>query len=111
MNNSKVSWLRYEQEIPFELEDSFYWFLSNIEINRVSYEYGPDNKSTKTLFIWLPLNEWSFSDQETLAKSLLLLAKPFELTLPPCKWIHVKDEDWSLLWKKTGNLTQLADQF
>ncbi len=48
----------------------------------------------------LPLNEWLVRDQEILVKSLISLAKPFDLTLPACKWIEIKDEDWSLSWKK-----------
>ena len=95
------SWLRLEQEIPFELEESLYWLLRNLEIHRFSFEHEPENNSTQTLFIWLPLNEWSVRDQENLVKALISLAKPFELTLPACKWIQVKDEDWSLSWKKS----------
>ena len=95
------SWLRLEQEIPVELEESLYWLLRNLEIHRFSFEHEPENNSTQTLFIWLPLNEWSVRDQENLVKALISLAKPFELTLPACKWIQVKDEDWSLSWKKS----------
>ena len=94
------SWLRLEQEIPVELEESLYWLLRNLEIHRFSFEHEPENNSTQTLFIWLPLNEWSVRDQENLVKALISLAKPFELTLPACKWIQIKDEDWSLSWKK-----------
>ena len=101
MNNSPVSWLRFEQEIPFELEDSLYWFLSNLEIHRFSFEHDPDNKSTQTLYIWLPLSEWSVRDQNTLVQSLISLARPFGLILPECKWIQLKNEDWSLSWKKS----------
>ena len=100
MQNSQISWLRFEQEIPFELEDSFYWFLTKIKINRFSFEYHPDNKSTQILFIWLPLIEWSLNDQESLVNSLSSLAKPFDVTLPSCKWIEIKNEDWSSSWKK-----------
>ena len=100
MHNSNVPWLRLEQEIPVELEDSFYWLLKNLEIHRFSFEHDPENNSTQTLFIWLPLNEWPERDQNDLVKSLISLATPFELTLPACKWIQVKDEDWSLSWKK-----------
>ena len=96
-----VSWLRLEQEIPVELEESLYWLLRNLEIHRFSFEHEPENNSTQTLFIWLPMNEWSVRDQENLVKALISLAKPFELTLPACKWIKVKDEDWSLSWKKS----------
>ena len=32
-HNLQISWLRFEQEIPSELEDSFYWFLDNLGIN------------------------------------------------------------------------------
>ena len=101
MHNSQVSWLRLEQEIPLELEDSFYWLLRSLDIHRFSFENDPGNNSTQSLFIWLPLNEWSVGDQENLVQSLLSLAQPFELTLPPCKWSQVKDEDWSLSWKKS----------
>ena len=100
MNNSQVAWLRLEQEIPLELEDSFYWLLRDLEINRFSFEQDPDNNTTQTLFIWVPLSEWSEREKDKLAQSLISLAKPFELILPPCKWFQVKDEDWSLSWKK-----------
>ena len=100
MHNSNVPWLRLEQEIPVELEDSFYWLLKNLEIHRFSFEHDPENNSTQTLFIWLSLNEWPERDQNDLVKSLISLATPFEFTLPACKWIQVKDEDWSLSWKK-----------
>ena len=100
IHNSQVSWLRLEQEFPAELEESFYWLLGKLNIQRFSIECGPDNRATKTLFIWLPLDEWLFSNQEFLVKSLISLAKPFDLTLPAHKWIEVKDEDWSLSWKK-----------
>ena len=93
--------MRLEQEIPIELEESLYWLLRNLEIHRFSFEHEPENNSTQTLFIWIPLNEWSVRDQENLVKTLISLAKPFELTLPACKWIQVKDEDWSLSWKKS----------
>ena len=100
-HKSQVSWLRLEQEFSVELEDSFYWFLSKLEIHRFSFEHDPDNKSTKNLFIWLPFNEWSIREQDILVESLISLAKTFDLILPPCKWIEVKDEDWSLSWKKS----------
>ena len=100
LQNSQLSWLRLEQEFSFELEDSFYWLLSKLDIHRFSFEHDPENKSTQTLFIWLPLNEWQVVDKETLVKSFISLAKPFDLILPKCKWKQVKDEDWSLSWKK-----------
>ncbi len=102
LHNSDVSWLRLEQEIPFELEDSFYWLLNNLEIHRFSFEHVPDNNSTKTLYVWLPLNDWFTrgKGKENLVQSFIALTKPFGLTLPICKWILVKDEDWSLSWKK-----------
>ena len=92
--------MRLEQEIPVELEDSFYWLLKKLNIYRFSFEHCPDNNSTQTLFIWLPLNDWSARDQKKLEQSLISMANPFELTLPACKWIQVQDEDWSLSWKK-----------
>ncbi len=98
--NSQVPWLRLEQEFSFELEDSIFWLLSKLDIHRFSFEHDPDENYTQTLFIWLPLNEWSVRDQETLVQSLISLAKPFGLTLPECKWIQIKDEDWSLSWKR-----------
>ena len=101
LQNSQLSWLRLEQEFSFELEDSFYWLLSNLEIHRFSFEHDPNENSTQTLFVWLPINEWSVKEQENLVHSLISLAKTFDLTLPPCKWIQVKDEDWSLSWKKS----------
>jgi len=101
LQNSQFRWLRFEQEFPVELEDSFYWLLSNLEIHRFSLEHDPIQNLTKTLFIWIPSKESSVREQETLVKSLISLAKTFDLTLPPCKWIEVKDEDWSLSWKKS----------
>ena len=100
MQYSQLPWLRLEQEFPFELEDSLYWLLSNLEIHRFSFEHDPNNKLSKTLFLWLPLSEWSLREREILVQSLISLAKPFDLTLPDCKWIQVKDEDWSLSWKQ-----------
>ena len=101
MKNSNFSWLRLEQEIPIEVEESFYWLLRSLEIHRFSFEHDPGNNSTQTLFIWLPFNEWSTRDQEKLVQSLLSLANPFQISLPACKWTQVKDEDWSLSWKKS----------
>ena len=101
LKNSKFLWLRLEQEIPVELEDSFVWLLRDLEIYRFCFEHDPENKSTQTLFVWLPSNDWSDRDKEHLVQSLISLAKPFEFTLPACKWIQLKDEDWSLTWKKS----------
>jgi len=101
LKNSNFSWLRLEQEIPIELEESFYWLLRSLEIHRFSFEHDPGNNSTQTLFIWLPFNEWSTRDQEKLVQSLISLANPFQISLPACKWTQVKDEDWSLSWKKS----------
>ena len=101
LHNSPVEWWRFEQELPFELEDSFYWLLQNLEIFRFSFEHHPDNNSTQTLFIWLPVTEWGFKDRENLVQSFGSLAKTFKLTLPECKISQVKDEDWSLSWKKS----------
>ena len=100
LQKSKISWFRYEQEIPYELEDSCYWVLQKLEIQRFSFERDPDNNSTQTLFIWLPSTEWSVKDREILVQSLISLGKPFELEVPHCKWIQLKEEDWSLSWKK-----------
>jgi len=99
--DSQVNWLRFEQEFSVDLEDSFHWLLSDLEIHRFSFEHDPDNNSTKTLFVWLPLKEWTVRDKKVFVQSLISLAKTFDLTLPPCKWIQVKDEDWSLSWKKS----------
>tara|TARA_B100000965_G_scaffold332583_1_gene297171 strand:- start:901 stop:1812 length:912 start_codon:yes stop_codon:yes gene_type:complete len=101
LHNIQVSWLRLEQEIPIELEDSCYWLLRNLEIYRFSFEHDPDNTTTQTLFLWLPFNECSLKDQDNLVQSLISLARPFQLTLPACKWVQVKDEDWNLNWKKS----------
>ena len=100
LQNSQFSWLRLEQEFSFELEDSFYWLLTNLEIHRFSFENDPNNNFSKTLFIWLPLSEWSVDDQETLVQSFISLAKTVDLPLSACKWSHVKDEDWASTWKK-----------
>ena len=81
LQHSQLPWLRLEQEFSFELEDSFYWLLSKLDIHRFSFEHDPNNNVSKTLFIWLPLNEWSVRDQEILVQSLISLTKPFKLTL------------------------------
>ena len=101
MHDSQVSWLRFEQEIPFELEDSCYWLLRDLGIHRFSFEQDPDNNFTQILFIWLAMTEWSVRDQKNLVQSLISLAKTFELSLSAGKWTQVKDEDWSLSWKKS----------
>ena len=95
LQNSQPPWLRLEQEFPAELEDSFYWLLSNLEIHRFSFEQDPNQKSTQTLFVWIPFNECVAKEQEKLVEALISMAKTFELTLPPYKSIQVKDEDWS----------------
>ena len=101
LQKSQVSWLRLEQEIPFELEDSCFWLLNNLKIHRFSFEHEPDNNSSRILFIWLPLDEWTITDRKNLVQSFNSLAQPFEVTLPVCKWVQVKDEDWSSTWKKS----------
>ena len=97
LKNSQPLWWRLEQEFPIELEDSFSWLFSNLEIHRFSFEHRPNENSTQTLFLWLPLHEWSVRERENLIKSLISLAKTFDLNLPPCEWIQVKDEDLSLI--------------
>ena len=93
--------MRLEQEIPVDLEDSFCWLLGNLEIHRFSFEHAPENNFTQTLFVWLPSHEWTEGDKENLVQLLISMAIPFNLTLPECKWIQIKDEDWSLSWKKS----------
>ncbi len=97
--SSNIAWLRLEQDFPIELEDSFFWLLNKLNLYRFSFEHDPDNNNIQTLFVWLPFNEWGAKEKENLVKSLTALAEPFQLTLPACKWIEVKDEDWSLSWK------------
>ena len=101
MKNCQISWIRLEQEIPVELEESICWLLGNLQIHRFSFEHDPENYSTETLFVWLPFNEWSEKKRAGLVKSLSSLAKTFQLTLPVCRWIQLGDEDWSLSWKKS----------
>ena len=101
MNISSLHWLRLEQLFQVELEESFYWLLNKLEIYRFSIEHDPSENTIRTLFVWLPLNEWSIQEQKTLVESLISLANTFEIKLPPCQWIEVKDEDWSLSWKKS----------
>ncbi len=72
MYSSNVPWLRLEQEIPVELEESFYWILKKLEIHRFSFEHDPENNSTQTLFVWVPLNEWTEREQDDLVQSLIL---------------------------------------
>ena len=101
LKSSSFHWLRLEQLFQVELEESFCWLLNKLEIHRFSIEYDPSENSNRTLFIWLPLNEWSVKEQNTLVESLISLANTFEIKLPPCKWIEIKNEDWSLSWKKS----------
>ena len=101
LNSSSLHWLRLEQLFQVELEESFYWLLNKLEIYRFSIEHDPSENTIRTLFVWLPLNEWSIQEQKTLVESLISLANTFEIKLPPCQWIEVKDEDWSLSWKKS----------
>ena len=93
--------MRLEQEFSSELEDSFYWILSDLGIHRFSIEHDPSNSCTKKLFVWLPLNEFSLKERDNITQSLVSMAETFKLTLPPCEWIQLKDEDWSLSWKKS----------
>ena len=101
LNSSSLHWLRLEQLFQVELEESFYWLLNKLGIYRFSIEHDPSENTIRTLFVWLPLNEWSIQEQKTLVESLISLANTFEIKLPPCQWIEVKDEDWSLSWKKS----------
>ena len=101
LKSSSPQWLRLEQLFQVELEESFYWLLSKLEIHRFSIEHDPIEKSTRVLFIWLPFNEWTGKEQKELVESLISLASTFDVELPPCKWIEVKDEDWSSSWKNS----------
>ncbi len=98
--NTKFSWLCFEQSVPFELEESFYWYLTELGIIRFCFEYSPGNKITPTLRIWLPFNEWPVIEQQKLLEGLASQARTFGLTLASCKWIEVGNEDWSLSWKQ-----------
>ncbi len=89
-----------EQSFPSELEDSFYWYLTELGIIRFCFEYSLENKMTPTLRIWLPFKEWSEFEQKKLVKGLTAQARTFDLSLPSCKWIEVANEDWSLNWKR-----------
>ncbi len=86
--------------MPSELEESVYWYLTELGIIRFYFEYSPEHKITPTLRIWLPFNEWSVIEQQKLVKGLTSQAKTFGLTLPFGKWIEVENEDWSLSWKQ-----------
>ncbi len=97
---SNLTWLHLEQIIPWQLEDSFYWFLKKLSINRFSFEYNSEFSKNKTLHIWLPSNEWSLEERDNLVDSFYQLALTFSVRLNICQWQEIKDEDWSLSWKK-----------
>ena len=99
-NHSNFKWLCFEQLIPYEFEDSCYWYLTELGIIRFCFEYSPENKISSTLRIWLPFNEWPLVQQQKLVYDLTSQAKTFGFVLPSCKWIEVENEDWSLSWKK-----------
>ena len=108
--NSKLIWIRFEQEFPWQLEESFYWFLQNIEINRFAFESIPQSNLTKTLKIWLPISDWSETDLDNLSVSLQQLANIFGFNLPIYLHEKISDEDWSLSWKKHWKPDPIGDK-
>ncbi len=95
------SWWLLEIAFPSELEDSLFWKLDDLGINRFASEYSPDNPFELNLFVWLPAGEWrDASSREELLKSLRALSEPFGLSFGRPIWEVIVDEDWSCSWKQ-----------
>ncbi|HGY5538081.1 MAG TPA: 50S ribosomal protein L11 methyltransferase [Prochlorococcus sp.] len=97
---SALLWWRLELPIPYELEESLFWKLTDLGLYRVAFQHAPEVPAERTLLAWLPTSEWSELDRDQLMVSLRPLAEPFGLTLANPIWCQVADEDWSLGWKK-----------
>ena len=97
---SALLWWRLELPIPYELEESLFWKLTDLGLYRVAFQHAPEVPAERTLLAWLPTSEWSELDRDQLMASLRPLAEPFGLTLANPIWCQVADEDWSLGWKK-----------
>ncbi len=93
-------WWRLELPFSCEFEETLLWKLSQLGIHRNAIQFVPENPLIRSLFVWLPSNEWSETDREHLIVLLKLLAKNSDLDLKSYCWEKIENEDWSLSWKK-----------
>ena len=83
-----------------ELEESFFWKMESLGINRVAVQYALENPDERTFFVWLPSFEWPKLSRDNLINSLRPLAKSHGLFISSVTWEKVLDEDWSKSWKQ-----------
>jgi len=94
------AWWRLEMAALPELEESIIWKLNALGIPRVATSHAPDAPQESQLLAWLPASDWPEPEREQLEQCLAPLAATFGLALPPVRWTHQADEDWSLSWKQ-----------
>jgi ribosomal protein L11 methyltransferase len=95
-----LAWWRLEMAALPELEESIIWKLNSLGIPRVAMSHAPESPQERLLIAWLPESDWPEAEREQLGQALVPLAETFGLQLPPIRWIHQADEDWSLTWKQ-----------
>ena len=107
----EFTWWKLEIIIDYVLEESFSWKLYDLGINRISIEQKIDNLSESKLSIWLTYSEWSENDLDLLIENLRPLTKQFGLELPSYNRVKIKDEDWSISWKKDWKPDPVGNEF
>jgi ribosomal protein L11 methyltransferase len=94
------SWWRLEMDCPAELEESLLWKLPLLGIHRVALRHRPEDPRQRQLLAWVPRCDWPEAERAGLGRALAPLGEPFGLPVPPLRWQHQGDEDWSLSWKR-----------
>ncbi len=102
MNNCSniVFWWRLDLEVASELEESLFWKVQQLGINRFALFNIQENKSKKIFSVWLHCLEWNQHQRNILTASLLPLGKVFGVEIAKPVWSKVIEEDWSASWKK-----------
>lgn len=94
------SWWRLSLPCPLDVEESLFWKLSELGVQRIAVQHQPETPELKTLIAWLPSPDWPNGEREQLMESLRPLAETFDACLGTPLWEEVADEDWSLSWKQ-----------
>ncbi len=96
----KSFWWRLEVAYSSELEESLLWKLDALDITKIAIQYSPEESSIRSLFIWFPSSDWLKVDRDQFVSYLLSLETTFGANLPTASWEKIKEEDWSITWKK-----------
>lgn len=94
------AWWRLDMAALPELEESIIWKLNALGVPRVATSHAPEAPQHRQLLAWLPESDWPEAERELLEQALAPLADTFGVALPPIRWTHQADEDWSLSWKQ-----------